>query len=334
MTEATRQDQRIQTICLLILSAVAIGASLFWLRAVMIPFVLALFFSVGLAPIVDVQMRYLHLPRPAAVMATLFLVFLALNLVTALASLSLGQLSAKIPLYQEQIQQMTKLAAGLLKKLGLRQWSDVDPLSLMSATNVGSMLLGTTNAVVGLLSDSVLVMIFLAFLLLGEPMASVGFWGEVQSQIKVYLVAKVVLSTATGFLVGIILWSLGVDLALVFGLFTFLLNFIPNVGPIIATLLPLPVVLVSPDVSATSAVLAILLPLVIHQIFGNIVEPRMMGTSLDLDPVAILLALIFWGTLWGVVGMLLATPITGVLRILLQRLDITAPLGDVLAGRR
>jgi AI-2 transport protein TqsA len=222
----------------------------------------------------------------------------------------------------------------LLKKLGLRQWSDVDPLSLMSATNVGSMLLGTTNAVVGLLSDSVLVMIFLAFLLLGEPMASVGFWGEVQSQIKVYLVAKVVLSTATGFLVGIVLWSLGVDLALVFGLFTFLLNFIPNVGPIIATLLPLPVVLVSPDVSATSAVLAIALPLVIHQIFGNIVEPRMMGTSLDLDPIAILLALIFWGTLWGVVGMLLATPITGVLRILLQRLDITAPLGDVLAGRR
>ena len=92
-------------------------------------------------------------------------------------------------------------------------------------------------------------------------------------------------------------------------------------------------VLVDPEVGATTAILAIAVPAGIQIVLGSLVEPRIIGNSLDLHPVTILLALIFWGTMWGVIGMLLAAPITAILRILLEKLEITAPIGRLLAGR-
>ena len=66
---------------------------------------------------------------------------------------------------------------------------------------------------------------------------------------------------------------------------------------------------------------------------GSVMEPKIMGESLDLHPVSIILALMVWGMLWGIVGMLLATPLTAIIKILLERLELTAPIGDLLAGR-
>jgi len=125
---------------------------------------------------------------------------------------------------------------------------------------------------------------------------------------------------------------MGVDLALVFGVMAFLLNFIPSVGSIIATLLPMPLALVQFD-SWLPITLVLVLPGTVQFTIGNVVEPLVMGEGLDLHPVTVLLALVFWGLLWGVVGMLLAAPMTAVLRIVLGRLEITRPLAELLAGR-
>jgi AI-2 transport protein TqsA len=158
-------------------------------------------------------------------------------------------------------------------------------------------------------------------------------WEEIERRIERYLVAKVTISAITGTLVGLILSALGVDLALVFGFLAFLLNFIPSIGSIIATLLPLPVILVSPEVSWTTVGLALALPGALQFVIGNVVEPSIIGDSLDLNPIVILMALIFWGVLWGVVGMLLAAPITAVMKILLERYELTRPVARVMAGR-
>ena len=119
---------------------------------------------------------------------------------------------------------------------------------------------------------------------------------------------------------------------MVFGLFAFLLNFVPSVGSIISTVLPLPIVLVG-DYSVAIQILAIALPGAIQFIIGNVIEPRMLGDSMDLHPVTILLSLIFWGMIWGVVGTLLATPITAVVRILLEKGELTRPVAELMAGR-
>ena len=332
------QEQQIQTVCLLIISMVAIAVALFWLRGVMVPFVFAVLIAFGLVPLIDLLVRYLHLPRSVALLATLLTSFVILGVVGGLISSSVAQLAARADIYQEQLEQLldTGKAALPLEKFGGQVEQAVESLSDISLTTVSSMLLTVTRELLGWVSSGLLVMIFVGFMLVGSTgmeMSRAGFWGEVQSRIQRYIIVKALVSALTGVLVGLTLVLLGVDLALVFGVFAFLLNFIPSLGSIVATLLPLPVVLVSPDLTPTARVLAIVLPLVIQFIIGNIVDPKLMGKSLDLHPVTLLLALILWGTLWGIIGMFLATPITAILKIIFERMEVTTPFAELLAGR-
>ncbi len=332
------RERSIQTICLLVLSALALAAALYWLARVMVPLVLAVFIAYGLSPLVDLSVRRLRFPRPLAVAGTLALALLLLLLIGGLVSASVGQLASNADAYQAQLATLlADVAARLpLDRFGVSADIQLDPLSQIPASAVGNMLLGTTNALLEILSQSSLVVIFVIFLLIGSGGRTAkvtGVWSEIESNIQLYLGTKAVLSAATGVLVGLTLGLLGVDLALVFGLFAFLLNFIPSIGSVIATLLPLPVVLVSPELSTAAAVMAIAIPGAIQFAIGNVLEPKIMGDTLDLHPVVILVMLIFWGMLWGIPGMLLATPITAVLKILFGRLEQTRPLANVLAGR-
>jgi AI-2 transport protein TqsA len=118
-----------------------------------------------------------------------------------------------------------------------------------------------------------------------------------------------------------------------FGFLAFLLNFIPTVGSIIATLLPLPVVLLSPELSVTTKILALAVPAALQIVLGNAIQPKVLGNALDLHPIVILISLIFWSMIWGVAGAFLATPMTAVLRIVLERIPATKPLSEILAGR-
>ncbi len=331
-------EQRIQTVCLLVLTTLAVAAALLWLRPVMIPFTLALFFTLALSPLIDWQERFLNMPRSMAVLGALIGGFIVFSGMAILVTLSVRQLSANVEAYQAQIVKLQLMVTHALplEDFGLDPESFLNPLKLVSGTTVRAMLMGTTNAILDLLSQGLLVFVFVLFLLLGGRARSgpmPGVWGEVQRQVQRYIFAKGILSLATGLLVGTTLWLLGIDLALVFGLFAFLLNFIPTIGSVIATLLPLPVVLVSPDIALSTAILALTIPAGIQFAVGSVLDPKITGESLDLHPVAILIALIFWGMLWGVVGMLLAAPITAVMKILFARMEHLAPVSDLLAGR-
>ena len=333
------QEGRIQTACLLVLSAIAAGFALYWLRPVMVPFVLAVFFALGLAPLVDVQVRRLKLPRLVAIATTLLLSAGLFTGVAVLIQTSVSQLGANVVEYQARLGELlSRLAAAApLEALGIDAAGLLDPVSQIPVGAIGSMLLGTTNAIVDLLSKSLLVLIFMIYLLIGRETAEAAesgpsVWRDIEQRIERYIATKAVLSGATGLLVGGVLSLLGIDLALVFGLFAFLLNFIPSVGSLIATLLPLPIVLMSPDTSSAVAIAAIAIPGSIQFVIGNVLEPKIMGDALDLHPVTILMALILWGMLWGVVGMLLATPITAMLKILFEQLEPTRPAARLLAG--
>jgi AI-2 transport protein TqsA len=325
-------EQRVQTVCLLVLATVAGAAALWWLRPALLPFVLAVFIAFGLQPLVQVGVARLRLPRGLAVFATGLLALVLLWLVGGLLSTSVAQLAANAPTYQAQIARLIESAAGPLAELGIEVPDGLRGAGI-SGKAIGSILLGATNAVVELASQSLLVTVFVIFLLIGGSDPLTGVWREIELRVQRYLITKAMLSAATGLLVGLTLSLLGVPLALVFGLFAFLLNFIPSIGSVISTLLPIPVVLVSPEISTTVAVLAIAIPGAIQFAVGSALEPFIMGDSLDLHPIAILIALIFWGMLWGIVGMLLAAPITAVMKILFERLEMTRPLGDLLAGR-
>ncbi len=330
------RGRRVEAVCLIIIATVLGGAAIRWLEPVMIPFVLALFVALGLSSLIAWFQTRLRLPRILAIGATFLVAGLSFALVASVVSASIAQLSENAGVYQAQ-------ATRLLERLvaWIPDWAQAylpdggDALAELPMAGVGKMLLGTTDTVVNLLSKSLLVLIFVIFLLVGQSTsaAASGVWAEIETRVQRYIVIKAVVSALTGLLVGIVLRTLDVPLAMAFGLMAFLLNFIPSVGSLIATLLPIPVVMVSPEVTPTAAVLALALPAGIQLAVGNFLEPKWMGASLDLHPVALLMALILWGMLWGIAGMLLATPITAVMKILFERLDSTRPLADLLAGR-
>jgi AI-2 transport protein TqsA len=113
----------------------------------------------------------------------------------------------------------------------------------------------------------------------------------------------------------------------------FILNFVPTFGSIIATALPLPLVFLKPELQAFVVVLAIVLPGIVQVVIGNIIEPRVMGDALDLHPIVLLIALLFWMKVWGIWGALLAAPITAIIKICLERSEQTKLFANIMGGR-
>lgn len=406
------RDQRIQTTCLLILSGVALALSLYWLRNVMVPFVLAVFLSFALAPLVDLLIRRARMPRALALSVTILAALASMLFFGGLVTNSVRTMAPNMERLEDGILDLVERASS---KLGLdelqrsiAEWTraegsdeagpaagadgtdgdaalepgaageavagegtdgeanaqptreevdlalatefgdapTADPApadgSLLTAIGrrivpaIGSVLNGITT----LLSKSVLVLIFLMFLLGGRREFDIRenrtTLGIVERQVRSYLLTKIVASLATGVLTAIALRMIGVPSALLFGLLAFLLNFIPSIGSILAALLPIPMALVTFDLSTSQGVIAVILTLAIpgsiQFLIGNVIEPKIMGDSLDLHPVVVMLSLIFWGTIWGPIGMLLATPITAVVKLMLEKLEPTQPIARAMAG--
>jgi len=326
-------ETRVQTVCLVLISTVLTGAALYWLRPVMVPFVMALFITLGLRAGAEFLEQRARVPHSLALAATILLGLAFLAGVGVLVSVSVGEFTAKADLYNAYLRQLVEQAAGLAPpqfRLGQEE-----VFSNISVSTVGGFLGRTANAIAATLSNSFVVLVFVLFLMLGgqRRRRAGGMWGEAEQRIKRYLATKALTSLATGLFVGLTLILLGVPLALMFGLLAFVLNFIPSVGSIAATLLPLPILLVSPEISTEVAVAAMAVPTVIQLTIGSFLEPKLLGESLDLHPATILLSLILWGTLWGILGMILSVPITVVVKILCERFEGSRPVADLLAGR-
>jgi AI-2 transport protein TqsA len=328
-------EKRLRTACLLAITFILAAAALHWLRQVMIPLVLAIFIGLAVTPLMDLQTRRLRAPRGVAVVGTLVVCVVVLVLLGLLISTSVSQMAANADTYAAQIDKLTRRISEALPLDKLLETDEGEVLQPMGNV-IKTVVTGTMSAIGTVLQKGILVLLFLIFILGGhdpERVPKAGIRREIRESIQKYLITKTVVSAITGVLVGVTLLLLGVDMAVAFGLFAFVLNFIPNIGSVISTLLPLPVVVLNPEVSTTVAILAIAIPGAIQFVIGNLLEPRMLGTSLDLHPVVILVSLIFWSVLWGPVGMLLAAPITAILRILFSKLELTAPLANVMAGR-
>ncbi len=331
--------EQVQTACLLTLTALAGGAALYWLRPVMVPFVLALMLTYVLRPPMAWLMTRVRAPRWLAILLALAAGFLLLTAAGVLVGKSVRSLASNVDAYEQQVTTLVRRALAWLQAQG----ADVDTATLesqLAKAPVGAMLMRLTNALVDLLSNTFLVLIFAVYLLQGGADAEADadpaddtLWQRIDDQVKRYVNLKIGLSAATGAAVWLILALLGVELAMVFGVLAFVLNFIPNVGSVIATLLPVPLVLVSPDVTWTTAALAVVLPGAVQMVVGNVVEPKLAGDSLDLHPITVLLALILWGMIWGMTGMLLAAPMTAVARLLLDQMPLTRPVAELMAGR-
>jgi AI-2 transport protein TqsA len=156
-------------------------------------------------------------------------------------------------------------------------------------------------------------------------------WRPILSRVQRYLILKTVVSLATGVAAGLLVWLVGVDFALFWGFLAFLLNYIPNVGSFVAA--GPPVVLSALQLGLAPTLVIAAGYLAINMVLGNLVEPAVMGRGLRMSPLAIFLALVFWGWVWGALGMILSVPLTVSLKILFENTESLRWLAALL-GRR
>jgi AI-2 transport protein TqsA len=334
----------------MVLAGVASVYMVYWLRPVLVPFVVACFIVSGLSPILNWLERRLHVSKMVAAGIAFLAGILMLIVFGITVWGSLLDLSANSAAYRNRVQELVREVQDNLPNLSLFSNQpaavEMDGHPAQSNENGGANIdqlvdsfvrdgiAAASQTLLGLASTSVVVLIYVFFLLLGNPTyAQSGTVREIDEQIRSYLSLKTVISLFTGLAFGFALRAFGVPMALTLGMFAFLLNFIPNVGPIVASLLPIPLIIFAPDGTLLWMLAAIGVTSAIQVISGNVIEPKMMGDAADLHPVSVLLALMFWGMMWGIVGMFLATPITAAVRIVMDKFEPTRPIGNLLAGR-
>lgn len=154
---------------------------------------------------------------------------------------------------------------------------------------------------------------------------------RIQAQIQTYVAIKTLTSVLTGGISYVVLIVVGVDFAGFWGFIIFLLNYIPTIGSLLGIVLPTLLAVV--QFADAGPVLAVLIGVGITQIvIGNLVEPRLMGTSLNISPLVVLISLAVWGSLWGLAGMFLSVPLTMIAMIIFSYFGPTRPIAILLSA--
>ena len=325
MNQSSIESNKIITISLLILSLVAVAFALNFTKPIMIPFVLALLIRILIDPIIDFQTENLRIHRIVAVFVSIVLIAFLFIIIVPFIVGSVVTFLKSADDYNAKVLILIDILINWLNDFDIavdRGMIRESLLALPFLDWASTILSNSANVI----SKLFLVVIMTLFLLLGKKTNNTSAeWNEIIGHVKLYIFTKFITSSATAILVGLIYWSLGLELA-------FILNFIPVFGSVIAVLIPLPVAFLQ-FTDSTYVILIILLPTIVHLIIGNIVEPKIIGEALGLHPITVILSLIFWGMIWGFIGVLLAAPITAIVKITFEKFETTKPISLLLEGK-
>jgi AI-2 transport protein TqsA len=322
-------------------SFVVIVAGMKAASSILVPFLMAAFIAVLSAP------SYFWLEK-RGIPSVLALIIVILGLavvgliVGALLGTSMNDFMTALPHYQQRLTQLSTQALGWLAGLGL-DTSDENLRNLFDVGSVmrlaGNMLSGLSN----LLTFSFLILLLVVFMLLeaaslpaklrwvlDDPDHSLEGFQEIAANLKRYIGIKIWTSLGTGVFIGVFLKIIGVDFPVLWGMVAFLLNFVPNIGSIIATI---PAVLLSLiDGGGSLALMTVAGYVGVNVLFGNILEVRFMGQGVGLSVLVVFLSLIFWGWVFGTMGMILAVPLTMMFKIVLDSREETRWLAVLLGS--
>jgi len=336
----TQRQTGAAQIAVTLAAVVLVLAGLQAAKAIVVPFLLATFIAIiGASPMFWLQRK--GLPAWLALLIVILLVLLVGSLMAGLVLSSVRDLSGSLPAYEIKLQELTAMTVAWLQKLGLKVSAPVltelfDPGAAMKL--VSTML----NALGNVVTNGFLVLMTVVFMLLEASSfpiklrtilggdASLGQLDTFVSNVKHYMLIKTLVSLATGALVTILVATLGVDLPLLWGLLAFALNYVPNIGSIIAGLPAVLLTLV--QLGPLRALMMATGYVVINLLIGGLLEPRFMGRGLGLSALVVFLSLLFWGWLLGPVGMLLSVPLTMTAKIALDSRDDTRWLAVILGA--
>jgi predicted PurR-regulated permease PerM len=315
---------------LVILAVIAAGAAIYWLRDILTPLALAVFLAVmidGFARVLD--RRLPMLPRPAALPV-------AIILSITLFGVAAFVIAENATGFVTQLISYTPRINGLIAQVGAMFNIDVPPTvdQLFAKLDPARYLGEIARGLQGFASDAVFILIYLGFIIAsrrGFERKIVGLFPEreerqeamaafhrIRDGVEQYLWVQ----TVTGLMIGVGSWAVmmavGLDNALFWAFLIFIASYIPIVGGLVGILAP-PIFALVQFPTYWPAVSLLVALYVIQFIVGNVIQPRMQGRSLNMDPVVVLLALAFWGAVWGAVGMFLSTPLTVMAMVILAQ---------------
>ncbi len=315
----------------------------YFLSALLKPFVLALFFAYALNPLVH-ALEKRRVPGPLAVSLPILLLFILLSLVGYLFFISISHfLDTRLPFYENKIIYLyDHIKAELIRLKVIQENATFDLDGLKQLIIEGKKYIFSLFQQTGSFVSNLLLFIFyLFFLLPGIKNVSIktsrafeskkaqkinSIHKKIVSQIQQYIITKGLVSFSTGVLVYITGLIFGIDLALVWGVLAFILNFIPSIGSLIASIFPIFLSILQFDTSIEIIGFSITI-ISIQMVIGNVIEPKLFSKSLSLSSLVVFLSLIFWGWLWGIVGAILSVPIMAALSIVFQNLPTLRPIG-------
>lgn len=343
--KAISRRPRAAQVLLLLASLIVVIAGLKAAQGFFVPMLLAFFIATVSFPITN-WLRNHRVPRAVAVLLTVLVDFAFLTVVVLLAIAVMGDLQEKwqteyYNLTRERVEEGAKAISTKLDEWGvedageqlnetvnqnLARLRDVD---FMQVWNVGTDVVGR---VVNFLGTSLVVIILTIFMLTEARMFSRRMDAvceargpNIQRMVSAlkdtqrYLGIKTVISLVTGVLAGTLCWAAGLDFYPLWGILAFALNYIPVVGSFIAGVAPTVLALLVK--SPADAVVVMFGFFLINTFLGNFVEPMLMGRRFGLSTLVVLLSVMFWGWLWGPIGMLLAVPLTMMVKVILDNSD-------------
>lgn len=326
------EGNKVTTASLLIIVIFIAGVVLRLAKPVLFPFFLAILLSFMLYPALDFMTR-LKIPKAVAIIFILILTFFVFYLLGTVIYSSSKAFAAEFPNYGRKITSILVSIQEKLKQTSLDR-EPIDWVGQLDLGRLGSLLFASLGPFFSFISNLFLILLFLVFILAGrghskdkiqnsfssqQTQQIIDVIQNIDSQVQKYLAIKTVVSFVTGVLATVVLMLFGVNFAVFFGFLTFLLNYIPNIGSIIATAFPLVIAVLQFD-TLWPAFWILLILGTIQMALGNFIEPRLMGEGLGLSPLVVLFFLFFWGWLWGIPGMILSVPIAAVIKIICQNI--------------
>ncbi|MCB9764843.1 MAG: AI-2E family transporter [Alphaproteobacteria bacterium] len=325
---------------------VVIFAGLRAAEDILLPLLFSVMLAILTAPAV-LAMERVRVPRAIAIVGVVLGVVGVLGTIAVSLGRTIQDFTQQLPGYQERFGQLLWNSESWLVERGVPR-SMLDEIDVSGVLNTGQLmgLVGATlSSVVEILSNTLLVALLLTFILFevtdfprkltaifDDDGRGVSQLTEAAVAVQKYLAIKTVISLATGLILGIWTWAMGLDFPFLWGLTAFVLNYIPNIGSILAAI---PATLLAAVLNGPGNALGVLLGyLVVNVSIGSFMEPRLMGRRLGMSPLVVFLSLIFWGWLWGPAGMLLSVPLTVMVKIVLEHREDTRWLGILMGPAR
>jgi AI-2 transport protein TqsA len=320
-----------------------IGLVLRLAKPVIFPVFLAIFFYFILSPVLELLLR-IRIPRSLAVFLIVVTFFFILYLLGVLFYNSGKAFAASVPDYAQRLSEVFGQIAEKLRTSRLN-WDPWLWSKTPDSGRVTAFVLRSLNQIFSLFSTFILVFVFLIFMLAGRGRLKVKverslhprraetinqIIERIDHDIQKYLGIKTGISLLSGLITMVVLFIFGVEFAVLFGILTAILNFIPSLGSIVSMAL-ISIIAAFQFGSIFPALWILLILGGLDLVIANLLEPKLMGQGLGLSPLVVLFSLIFWGWLWGIPGLILAVPLMAVIKIICIHIPALDPVAQFIS---